>query len=244
MTPGTATGIFQQVRELFAMSPDAVAAGYGTARFSSNLRGGRCEKCTGLGRIKVSMVFMPDVEMECTECLGSRFNPSTLRVKYRGLSIADVYDLSVEDALGFFRHVAGIRVILETLHDVGLGYLRLGQSATTLSGGEAQRIKLARELSSRRGGETLFLLDELSNGLHPRDIDVLLSVLGRLVEEGHTIVCVDHHVRVLAASDWVVELGREGGIQGGYVVYAGVPSGGWGEQSETGRYVRGQVREE
>ncbi|MBN1103164.1 MAG: excinuclease ABC subunit UvrA [Deltaproteobacteria bacterium] len=221
--PATYTGIFSPVRELFAMLPESRARGYKPGRFSFNVRGGRCERCNGDGIIRIEMHFLPDVYVTCESCRGLRFNRDTLEIKYKGLHIAQVLDMTVNQAYPFFEHVPNIRTRLKTLIDVGLGYIRLGQAATTLSGGEAQRVKLSRELSKRGTGKTLYLLDEPTTGLHFADIQKLLEVLNHLVEMKNTVVVIEHNLDVIKTADHIIDLGPEGGDGGGYLVAAGTP---------------------
>jgi excinuclease ABC subunit A len=221
--PATYTGLFDHIRALYATSPDARARGYKPGRFSFNVKGGRCETCRGDGTIKIEMHFLPDVYINCEACHGRRYNRETLEVKFKGKSIADVLDMSVEEALGFFVKIPKLRRRLQTLHDVGLDYMRLGQPATTLSGGEAQRVKLATELSKVATGRTLYILDEPTTGLHTYDIEKLLEVLQRLVDAGNTVVVIEHNLDVIKQADWVLDLGPEGGDAGGQVVAQGTP---------------------
>jgi excinuclease ABC subunit A len=221
--PATYTKVFDLIRDLFALLPESKTRGYRKGRFSFNVKGGRCETCRGDGYIRVEMHFLADVYVPCEICRGKRFNAATLEVHYRGHSIADVLDLSVRQALELFANQPRIHPILETLKDVGLGYIKLGQAATTLSGGEAQRIKLARELAKRDTGRTLYILDEPTTGLHFQDIEMLLTVLQRLVDGGNTVVIIEHNLDVIKSADWVVDLGPEGGSGGGHVVVAGTP---------------------
>jgi excinuclease ABC subunit A len=221
--PATYTGLFTPIRELFTYLPESKLRGYGPGRFSFNVKGGRCEACQGDGLVKVEMHFLPDVYVPCEVCKGRRYNRETLEVRYKGKSIADVLDLTVADALDFFEHQPRIRAKLELLNDVGLGYIHLGQSATTLSGGEAQRVKLATELAKRDTGRTLYILDEPTTGLHFEDVRLLLEVLHRLVDKGNTVVVIEHNLDVVKTADWVIDLGPEGGELGGRVVAEGPP---------------------
>jgi excinuclease ABC subunit A len=197
--------------------------GYGPGRFSFNVKGGRCESCQGDGLVKIEMHFLPDVYVPCDVCRGRRYNRETLDVFYKGNNIADVLEMTVEDALEFFSAVPRIKVKLETLHQVGLGYVHLGQSATTLSGGEAQRVKLATELSKRATGQTLYILDEPTTGLHFEDVRVLLGVLHRLVELGNSVIVIEHNLHVVKTADWIIDLGPEGGSGGGHIIVQGTP---------------------
>ena len=213
--------------------------GYGPGRFSFNVKGGRCESCEGDGLVKIEMHFLPDVYVPCEVCRGKRYNRETLEVRYKGRSIADVLELTVSDALEFFSAQGRIREKLELLNDVGLGYLHLGQAATTLSGGEAQRVKLATELSKRDTGRTLYILDEPTTGLHFEDVRVLLEVLHRLVDKGNSVLVIEHNLDVIKTADWVIDLGPEGGTKGGTVVAAGTPEQVVAvKESHTGRFLR------
>jgi excinuclease ABC subunit A len=236
--PATYTGLFTPIRELMAEVPMARERGYGPGRFSFNVAGGRCEACQGDGMVRVEMHFLPDVYVPCDVCHGQRYNRETLEVQYKGRNIAQMLDLTVEAALEFFSAVPAIARKLQTLMDVGLSYLKLGQAATTLSGGEAQRVKLALELSKRDTGRTLYILDEPTTGLHFADIDLLLKVLHQLCEAGNTVVIIEHNLDVIKTADWVIDMGPEGGAGGGRVLGVGTP-----EQiaalahSHTGRYL-------
>jgi excinuclease ABC subunit A len=231
--------LFTPIRELFAQVPEARARGYKPGRFSFNVKGGRCEACQGDGVIKVEMHFLPDIYVPCDTCQGKRYNRETLDIRYKGKNINEVLDMTIEEASKFFAAVPMLSRKLETLMDVGLAYIRLGQSATTLSGGEAQRVKLSRELSKRDTGQTLYILDEPTTGLHFHDIAQLLEVLHRLRDQGNTIVVIEHNLDVVKTADWVIDLGPEGGSGGGYIVATGTP-----EQvvkvrkSHTGKFLR------
>ncbi|MEP6692561.1 MAG: excinuclease ABC subunit UvrA, partial [Gemmatimonadaceae bacterium] len=221
--PATYTGLFAPIRDLFAELPDAKIRGYGPGRFSFNVKGGRCEACEGDGLVKIEMHFLPDVYVPCEVCKGKRYNRETLEVRFRGCNIADVLDKTVEDALSFFENQPRIKQKLQTLYDVGLGYIHLGQSATTLSGGEAQRVKLATELSKRDTGRTFYILDEPTTGLHFEDVRVLLDVLHRLVDKGNTVLVIEHNLDVIKTADWIIDLGPDGGSRGGQIVAEGTP---------------------
>jgi len=221
--PATYTDLFTHIRELYSLTPDAKVRGYKPGRFSFNVKGGRCETCKGDGQIKIEMHFLPDVYVPCETCKGRRYNRETLEVRFKGKTIADVLEMSVEEALKFFAKIPKIRRRLQTLHDVGLDYIKLGQPATTLSGGEAQRVKLAKELSKRATGRTLYILDEPTTGLHFHDVAKLLEVLHELVEGGNTVVVIEHNLEVIKTADWVIDLGPEGGDGGGEIVAAGTP---------------------
>ncbi len=237
--PATYTKLFDHIRELFAQTPEARARGYTPGRFSFNVKGGRCEACQGEGVIKVEMHFLPPVYVVCDVCKGRRYNRETLDILYKSKSIADVLDMTVDEAYEFFQHHTAIKRKLELLRDVGLGYIRLGQPATTLSGGEAQRIKLARELSKKEGGRTLYLLDEPTTGLHMEDVKKLIDVLQRLVDRGNTVVVIEHNLDVIKCADWIIDLGPEGGEKGGYVVAQGTPEEvAQNPNSYTGAYLK------
>jgi excinuclease ABC subunit A len=237
--PATYTGLFTPIRELFAELPEAKIRGYGPGRFSFNVKGGRCEACQGDGLVKIEMHFLPDVYVPCDVCKGKRYNRETLEVRFRGITIADALELTVDDALEFFRNQPRIYPKLQTLSDVGLGYIHLGQSATTLSGGEAQRVKLATELSKRDTGRTFYILDEPTTGLHFEDVRVLLDVLHRLVERGNTVLVIEHNLDVIKTADWIVDLGPDGGNRGGSIVAAGTPEQvAANARSYTGQYLK------
>ena len=218
--------------------PEAQARGYKPGRFSFNVKGGRCEVCQGDGVIKIEMHFLPDVYVTCEECHGKRYNRETLEVKFKGMSIADVLDMTVEDAVEFFKAVPPIRDKMAMLAEVGLGYVKVGQQATTLSGGEAQRVKLAKELSRRATGNTLYILDEPTTGLHFEDVRKLLEVLHALVEQGNSVVVIEHNLDVIKTADWIIDLGPEGGVKGGEIVAEGVPEDvARSPRSYTGHYL-------
>ena len=221
--PATYTGLFSYIRDLLSQTIEAKSRGYKPGRFSFNVKGGRCEACQGDGMTKVEMHFLADVYVKCDVCEGDRYNEQTLEVKYKDKNISDILNMTVEEALDFFDALPALKKKLVTLDDVGLGYITLGQSATTLSGGEAQRIKLAKELSKRSTGKTLFILDEPTTGLHFADIELLLRVLDRLKNQGNTIVVIEHNLDVIKTADWIIDLGPEGGSDGGSIVAAGTP---------------------
>ena len=221
--PATYTGVFTAIREIYAMLPESRERGYKAGRFSFNVKGGRCEACQGDGLKRIEMNFLPDVYVTCDVCRGRRYNSETLQVKYKGYSIADLLETSITDAIDVLANIPQIQIKLKTLADVGLGYLHLGQSSTTLSGGEAQRIKLAKELSKRQTGRTFYLLDEPTTGLHFEDVRHLLEVLQRLVDLGNTVVVIEHHLDVIKSADYLIDLGPEGGEQGGEIVAQGTP---------------------
>ena len=221
--PATYTGVFTHIRDLFAKLPESKIRGYKPGRFSFNVKGGRCESCEGDGIIKIEMNFLPDVYVTCEVCQGKRYNRDTLEVKYRGKSIAQILDMPVSEALEFFKSIPSIKKKLQTLNDVGLGYIHLGQQATTLSGGEAQRVKLATELSRVSTSKTLYILDEPTTGLHFEDIRMLLNVLQRLIERGNTVIVIEHNLDVIKTADWIIDLGPEGGDEGGTIVATGTP---------------------
>jgi len=237
--PATYTGIFTHIRGLFATLPESRARGYKPGRFSFNVKGGRCEACLGEGMIRIEMQFMPDIYVLCEACQGKRYNRDVLEIKYRGHNIAEILEMTVDEAMQFFANVPKIRNHLKILSDVGLGYIRLGQAATTLSGGEAQRVKLAKELSRRNTGNSLYILDEPTTGLHPADVSKLLQVLWRLVDQGNTVIVIEHNLDVIKAADWVIDLGPEGGDAGGYLVAEGPPEQvATMSRSFTGKYLR------
>jgi excinuclease ABC subunit A len=237
--PATYTGVFDHIRKLFAQTTEAKVRGYLPGRFSFNVKGGRCENCSGDGTIKIEMHFLPDVYVPCEVCKGARYNRDTLDIEFKGKNIAEVLDLPCEDALEFFANQPVISRHMQTLVDVGLGYVRLGQPAPTLSGGEAQRIKLASELSKRSTGHTIYLLDEPTTGLHFEDIRKLLTVLGRLVDQGNTVLVIEHNLDVIKTADWIIDLGPEGGSGGGTVVVEGTPEAvAASPDSHTGRFLR------
>jgi len=221
--PATYTGVFDLIRKLFSMTREAKIRGYKPGRFSFNVKGGRCESCRGQGTKKIEMHFLPDVYVTCQSCKGSRYNPETLQVTYKGKNIADVLNMQVEDALSFFANFPTILRVLQTLNDVGMGYMQLGQASTTLSGGEAQRVKLASELGKAATGHTLYVLDEPTTGLHFADIHNLLNVLQRLTDCGNTVVVIEHNLDVIKMADYIIDLGPEGGDKGGEVVAQGSP---------------------
>jgi excinuclease ABC subunit A len=236
--PATYTGLFDQIRELFSKTQEARSRGYKPGRVSLKFKGGRGEVCRGDGQIKIEMHFLPDVYVPCEQCHGKRYNRDTLEVRFKGKTIADVLAMSVEEALDFFEHIPKIKRRLQTLHDVGLDYIHLGQSATTLSGGEAQRVKLATELAKIATGRTLYILDEPTTGLHFADIERLLDVLQRLVESGNTVVVIEHNLDVIKTADWIIDMGPEGGDEGGWVVGEGTPEAlAENEESHTGRFL-------
>ena len=237
--PATYTGLFTNIRELFAQTPDAKERGYTPGRFSFNVKGGRCESCEGDGAKQIEMYFLPDVFVECDVCHGKRYNRETLEVKYKGKSIFDVLDMTVEEALSFFENIPSIKNKIQALYDVGLGYIKLGQSATTLSGGESQRVKLATELSKRSTGKTIYILDEPTTGLHTHDVKKLISILQRLVKGGNTVVVIEHNLDVIKVADYIIDLGPEGGENGGTVIAQGTPEEICKvKQSQTGIYLK------
>ena len=237
--PATYTGVFDQIRDLFAATADAKARGYKKGRFSFNVKGGRCEACSGDGIIKIEMHFLPDVYVPCEVCKGRRYNRETLEVRYKDKSIYDVLNMTVEEALTFFENVPSIKRKIQTLYDVGLSYIRLGQPSTELSGGEAQRIKLATELSKRSTGKTIYILDEPTTGLHFADVHKLVEILKRLSEGGNTVVVIEHNLDVIKTADYIIDIGPEGGDKGGTVVAQGTPEEiAQSPVSYTGKYVK------
>ncbi|MBR5005123.1 MAG: excinuclease ABC subunit UvrA, partial [Erysipelotrichaceae bacterium] len=237
--PVTYTGVFDDIRDLFALTPEAKMRGYDKGRFSFNVKGGRCERCQGDGVKRISMNFLPDVYVPCEECEGKRYNEETLQVTYKGKNIFDVLDMTVEESLEFFSGIHKIKSKLQTLHDVGLDYIKLGQASTTLSGGEAQRVKLASELQRKATGKTVFILDEPTTGLHTHDVKKLLQVLQRIVDNGDTVIVIEHNLDVIKSADYIVDMGPEGGDKGGTVVVSGTPEKvAECEASWTGRYLK------
>ena len=241
--PATYTGLFGDIRNLFASTPDAKAKGYGPGRFSFNVKGGRCESCQGDGIIKIEMHFLPDIYMPCEVCGGKRYNRETLEVKYKGKNIYDVLEMTVEEGIEFFENIPKIRNRLKTLFDVGLGYIKIGQSSTTLSGGEAQRVKLATELSKRSTGRTIYILDEPTTGLHTADVHKLIEVLQKLVDAGNTVILIEHNLDVIKTADYIIDLGPEGGNRGGEVVATGTPEEvAKCKKSYTGMYLKNVLK--
>ncbi|MET0685075.1 MAG: ATP-binding cassette domain-containing protein, partial [Solirubrobacteraceae bacterium] len=240
--PATYIGLFDQIRDLFSKTQEARARGYKAGRFSFNVKGGRCEVCRGDGQIKIEMHFLPDVYVPCEQCHGKRYNRETLDIRFKGKTIADVLEMPIEEALEFFAHIPKIKRRLQTLHDVGLDYMRLGQPATTLSGGEAQRVKLASELCKVATGRTLYILDEPTTGLHFADIEKLLEVLQTLVDQGNTVVVIEHNLDVIKTADRLIDMGPEGGEEGGILMAAGTPEEVAAvPESATGRFLAGLV---
>jgi excinuclease ABC subunit A len=237
--PATYTNLFTLIRDLFASLPDSKVRGYRSGRFSFNVKGGRCEACEGQGQLKIEMQFLPDIYVACDVCHGARFNRETLQVRYKGKNIAEVLDLTLDEAMEFFANVPRIVHKVQTLCAVGLGYMKIGQPATTLSGGEAQRIKLSRELSKRATGRTLYVLDEPSVGLHAADVHKLIDVLQQFVNEGNTVIIIEHHPDIIKVADWIIDLGPEGGEAGGYIVAEGTPENvAQVEASYTGQFLK------
>jgi excinuclease ABC subunit A len=237
--PATYVGLWDNIRQLFASTQESKARGYSAGRFSFNVKGGRCEACKGDGQRKIEMHFLPDVYVPCEVCNGMRYNRETLQVTYRGKNVYDVLDMTIDAALEFFKAIPAVQTKLQTLHDVGLGYMRLGQPATTLSGGEAQRVKLASELQKRQTGKTFYILDEPTTGLHIDDVRQLLDVLQRLVDAGNTVLVIEHNLDIIKSADYIIDLGPEGGDRGGNVVATGTPEEvAEAEGSYTGRFLK------
>ncbi|MCF6286604.1 MAG: excinuclease ABC subunit UvrA, partial [Candidatus Hydrogenedentes bacterium] len=240
--PATYTGMFSPIRDLFAKLPEAKARGYKPGRFSFNVKGGRCEACEGNGLITIEMHFLPDVYVPCDTCDGLRYNRDTLEVRFKGKNIAEILNMTVEDACEFFKNIPAVYRAVQTLFDVGLGYITLGQAATTLSGGEAQRVKLASELAKRQTGRTLYILDEPTTGLHAADVDKLLQVLHRLADHGNTVVVIEHNLDVIRTADWIIDIGPEGGDAGGKIIATGPPAKiARAKKSYTGHYLRDKL---
>ncbi|MCD8528540.1 MAG: ATP-binding cassette domain-containing protein [Chitinophagales bacterium] len=241
--PATYVKVFDDIRKLFAEVPEAKIRGFAPGRFSFNVKGGRCEECGGGGVKVIEMNFLPDVEVECPTCLGKRYNRETLEVRYKGKSIYDILEMTVEDAVVFFEALPKIHRKLKTLLDVGLGYLRLGQSATTISGGEAQRVKLSAELSKKDTGQTFYILDEPTTGLHFEDIRVLLKVLNKLVDKGNTVLIIEHNMDVIKMADYIIDIGPEGGAKGGTIVCQGTPEQvAKNKDSFTAKFLKGELK--
>ena len=241
--PSTYTGVFSDIRTLFVQLPEAKIRGYKPGRFSFNVKGGRCETCQGAGMKIIEMNFLPDVQVPCETCHGKRYNRETLEVRYRGKSISDVLDMSVDEGVAFFENIPSIYRKIKTLQDVGLGYITLGQSSTTLSGGEAQRIKLATELSKKDTGKTFYILDEPTTGLHFEDVNVLLGVINRLVDRGNSVLIIEHNLDVVKTADWVIDMGPEGGRSGGQLLFAGTPEELIkNKKSETARFLKLEMK--
>jgi len=238
--PGTYTGVFDEIRSLFASMPESKMRGYKAGRFSFNVHGGRCEACQGQGQLRIEMQFLPDIYVPCDVCHGSRFNRETLQVKYKGLSIADVLNMTVEEGIKLFSNIPAIVNKLETLNKVGLGYIQIGQPGTTLSGGEAQRVKLSKELSRRATGRTLYVLDEPSVGLHAADVHMLIDVLQHLVDAGNSVLIIEHNLDIIKVADYIIDLGPEGGDRGGELIACGTPR----EICETSESYTGQFLKE
>ena len=242
--PATYTGVFDMIRDLFAATPDAKARGYKKGRFSFNVKGGRCEACSGDGILKIEMHFLPDVYVPCEVCQGKRYNRETLEVRYKGKSIYDVLNMTVEEALEFFQNIPTIERKIQTLYDVGLSYIKLGQPSTELSGGEAQRIKLATELSRRSTGKTVYILDEPTTGLHFADVHKLVEILHRLSEGGNTVIVIEHNLDVIKTADYIIDMGPEGGDGGGTVIAQGTPEEvAKIPESYTGHYIKKYIEE-
>ena len=241
--PATYTGVFTDIRNIFAASNEAKMRGYTPSRFSFNVKGGRCEACFGDGIIKIEMHFLPDVYVPCEVCKGKRYNRETLEVRYKGKNISEVLDMTTEEGLEFFENIPCIKRKLQTLYDVGLGYIKLGQPSTTLSGGEAQRVKLATELSKKSTGKTMYILDEPTTGLHIADVDKLIRVLQTLVDRGNTVIVIEHNMDIIKTADYIIDLGPAGGDRGGEVVFEGLPEEIIRcEKSYTGKYLRRKIK--
>jgi excinuclease ABC subunit A len=241
--PATYTGLFDLVRDVYAQTSEAKIRGYQKGRFSFNVKGGRCEACSGDGIIKIEMHFLPDVYVPCEVCRGKRYNRETLEVKYKGKTISDCLDMTIEEALRFFENLPRLRDKLQTLYDVGLSYVKLGQSSTTLSGGEAQRVKLAAELSRRSSGRTIYVLDEPTTGLHTADVHRLIEILKRLAEGGNTVVVIEHNLDIIKTADYIIDLGPEGGDNGGCVIACGTPEEvAKNKKSFTGMYLKKELK--
>ena len=237
--PATYTGVFNDIRDLFASTAEAKARGYKANRFSFNVKGGRCEACQGDGIVKIEMHFLADIYVPCDVCKGARYNRETLEVKYKGKNIYDVLEMTVEEGLEFFSSIPKIKRKLQTLYDVGLGYVKIGQPATTLSGGEAQRVKLSTEISRRSTGKTVYILDEPTTGLHTADVHKLIEVLHRLVDNGNSVIVIEHNLDVIKTADWILDLGPEGGDEGGEIIAQGTPEQvAATEGSYTGQYLK------
>ena len=241
--PATYIGVFDLIRNLFSVVPEAKIRGYKPGRFSFNVQGGRCEECEGGGMKLIEMNFLPDVYVECPKCLGKRYNRETLEIKYKGKSISDILNMTIDHAVVFFESIPQIHRKIKMLHEVGLGYIKLGQSSTTLSGGEAQRVKLSEELSKRDTGKTFYILDEPSTGLHFEDISLLLNVLQKLVEKGNTVVVIEHNMDIIKVADYIVDMGPEGGSGGGLIVAKGTPEQvSKSKKSLTGLYLKEELK--
>ncbi len=237
--PATYTGVFDVIRDIFAATQEAKMRGYDKGRFSFNVAGGRCEACSGDGVLKIEMHFLPDIYVPCEVCKGKRYNRETLEVKYKGKTISDVLDMTVEEALKFFENIPKIKSKIQTLYDVGLGYIKLGQPSTTLSGGEAQRVKLATELSKKATGKTLYILDEPTTGLHIADVHKLIDILQRLVDTGNSIIVIEHNLDLIKTADYIIDLGPEGGEKGGQIIAVGTPEQiTRNDQSYTGKFLK------
>lgn len=235
--------MFSDIRTLYVQLPEAKIRGYKPGQFSFNVKGGRCETCQGAGMKIIEMNFLPDVQVPCESCNGKRYNRETLEVRYKGKSISDVLNMSINEAVDFFEHIPSIYRKIKTLQDVGLGYLTLGQSSTTLSGGEAQRVKLATELSKKDTGNTFYILDEPTTGLHFEDVNVLLGVINRLVDRGNTVLIIEHNLDVIKTADWIIDMGPEGGREGGQLLFAGTPEDLIKvKNSETARFLKEEMK--